>query len=89
METVRGLDGSATPVRYAVYDVAQMTSNSQALNVEVKYVDEPDTRRILPPSLTAHRFQTGNIQFSTVCCVKYEFMDNGEMISITSTKLAY
>jgi hypothetical protein len=58
METMRGTGEPAVPVRYAVYDIKKLSS-SDALNVDVKYIQQPFTNGVLPPTVTARRFQTG------------------------------
>ena len=59
LETIRGVGDNSVPARYAVYNVMEFTSNKQTLNIEVKYSKELNTGHVLPPLLTARRFQTG------------------------------
>jgi len=53
----------ASPVRYAVYDIADIVGNRRVLNVDVKHEVRPRLAHITPSTLTAHRFQTGLLGF--------------------------
>jgi hypothetical protein len=59
LETWRGAGDSAVPVRYALYDISRTSFGQRTVNVEVKYTEQLDTSNVIPPTLTAHRFQTG------------------------------
>jgi len=64
VETRRGADDNSVPVRYAVYDISRISGDQRTINVEVKFSEQLDNSHILPPTLTAHRFQTGNCRLS-------------------------
>jgi len=59
LETVRKSGSSPCPVRYAVYDIADIVSGRRVLNIDVKQEGAPRHADITPSTLTAHRFQTG------------------------------
>jgi len=65
LETARhsSAGSTASPVRYAVYDIADIVGNRRVLNVDVKHEVRPRLAHITPSTLTAHRFQTGLLGF--------------------------
>ena len=59
LETVRNSGSNPSPVRYAVYDIADIVSGRRVLNIDMKHEVAPKHANITPSTLTAHRFQTG------------------------------
>lgn len=71
LETVRSSGSSPNPVRYAVYDIADIVSGRRVLNIDVKREFAPKYAHITPSTLTAHRFQTGLVCFLWFCHLLY------------------
>jgi len=63
LEAVRHSSSSPSPVRYAVYDIADIVSGRRVLNIDVKHEVAPKHAHVTPSTLTAHRFQTGLCDF--------------------------
>lgn len=72
--------GSET-VHYAYYNVPDFVRSNNVLNLDLKFRDHTQGRKVLPPPLTATRFQTGYGQATGgIACIIYNNHPTKEIV---------